>query len=508
MPRSFTVFFHSLPSECTELILWRQNEEPLTATFDPPYPDGQLDAVLKALEFINRQGDSTGLTTEDKLALHSITDGPGEPSYWHEGNLLADLPRRVGYRLYRALFSGSIGEAFRAAYRQALGESDETWLNLCIQIEPGDTTSAQYPWELMRQGLDAPLLILNRVTFTRQVLTGTPLQDLVLPNPAALMMVVSRPADVPTLSTSDRKAVEEALAQHKSFGNVSLSTASPDFYAFLDAVIDHRPSMIHFDGHGAFGRFCPACQARGRQSFVEWWQARCPETDCQGDLSEVLSQGFLIFEDGQGKSNFILASQLGDRLAGLGTKLFFLSACQTATVGHGSVFNAVAPMLVRAGIPAVVAMQFSVAAGEAARFSQRFYKSLGSGRKIEDAMTDARRLLSDQEIFRPVLYLRTSSETRDTTSSPATTTSYISKPISAPEADHSFDKLRGWLDRLLDNEFRSMIYSLLSVAEQNQLSLPVRQIDRSAFLGDMQNLGRLGQVETYLLTKYSDRLRK
>jgi hypothetical protein len=60
----------------------------------------------------------------------------------------------------------------------------------------------------------------------------------------------------------------------------------------------------------------------------------------------------------------------------------------------------------------------------------------------------------------------------------------------------------------LDNEFRGMIYSLLSITEQNQLSLPVRQIDRSTFLGDMQSLGRLGQVEAYLSMKYSDRLRK
>ncbi|MBN1452279.1 MAG: toll/interleukin-1 receptor domain-containing protein [Anaerolineales bacterium] len=83
-------------------------------------------------------------------------------------------------------------------------------------------------------------------------------------------------------------------------------------------------------------------------------------------------------------------------------------------------------------------------------------------------------------------------------------------PMQTPSAGagNLFDKLRGWLDGLLDNEFRSMIYSLLSVAEQNQLSLPVRQIDRSTFLGDMQSLGRLEQVEAYLLKKYSDRLRK
>lgn len=508
MSLSFTVFFHSLSAERSELIVWRQNEEPLTATFNPPYPNAQLDAVLKALEFMNQQSQHANLTTEDKLALQSIKDEPDDLSYWYDGKLVADLPKRVGYRLYQALFSGSIGEAFRETYRQVLRDRDETCLNLCIQIEPEDTVSARYPWELMRQDLAAPLLILNRVIFTRQVLTGTPLSDVVLPSPASLMMVVSRPTDVPTLSTSDRKAVEEALAQHKSFGNVNLLPAPSVFFDLLDVIVDHHPSMIHFDGHGAFGRFCPACKARGRRSFVEWWQSRCPETDCQADLSQVLSQGFLIFEDKQGRSDFILASELGDRLAGLGTKLFFLSACQTATIGHGSVFNAVAPMLVRAGIPAVVAMQFSVAADESARFSQRFYKSLGSGRKIEDSLTDARRLLTDQEIFRPVLYLCAPSKQTQPITAAVTTAPGLPMPILSPDADNSFDNLRGWLDGLLDNEFRGMIYSLLSITEQNHLSLPVQQIDRSTFLGNMQSLGRLGQVEAYLSRKYLDRLRK
>jgi hypothetical protein len=68
-----------------------------------------------------------------------------------------------------------------------------------------------------------------------------------------------------------------------------------------------------------------------------------------------------------------------------------------------------------------------------------------------------------------------------------------------------FDKLRGWLDKLLDNEFRDMIRALLTSTEQTRLSAPVTTIDRGAFLGAMQVLGRLNEVEHYLREKYPDR---
>jgi len=70
---------------------------------------------------------------------------------------------------------------------------------------------------------------------------------------------------------------------------------------------------------------------------------------------------------------------------------------------------------------------------------------------------------------------------------------------------NKFDKLRGWLDKLLDNEFRDMVRSLLSPAEQTRLPLPVTTIDRGSFLGAMQRLKRLGEVERYLCEKYPDR---
>ncbi len=68
-----------------------------------------------------------------------------------------------------------------------------------------------------------------------------------------------------------------------------------------------------------------------------------------------------------------------------------------------------------------------------------------------------------------------------------------------------FDKLRDWVDKLADAEFRDMIRSLLSVEEQSRLPAPITLIDRGAFLGQLQVYGRLDQVEQYLCKHYSDR---
>jgi hypothetical protein len=496
----FDILLRSSSPGCAEAIAWRSNEDALVAPLVLPYSAGQLEAILKALELLNRPSQLvSGLTIEDNLILSALSDEPGGQPYWQAGKLLPDFPRRVGYRLYQALFPGALGEAFREAYRQVLRSGDETQLGLALHFSPDDTLLARYPWELMRQAPDSPLLLLDRVRLSRRISTGLPLQEVTFPQPTRALMVVARPNNLPIMAASEREAIERALTQHPG-SESALIQSPPSFFAFIDAVMDHRPRIIHFDGHGAYGRFCPACEARGSRTFAEWWQPRCPATHCQLDLGQTPSQGFLLFEDDQGQADFISAAQIGDRLAGLEVKLCLLSACQTATVGRGSLFNTVAPMLVQAGIPAVVAMQFSISAAEMARFSQRLYKSLVSGAGIETALTNARRLLSDQEIFRPVLYLRAAEPTGQGKTIP--------HPGPPPVGNGRFEKLRGWLDRLLDNEFRSMIYSLLTVAEQNQLSLPVRQIDRSTFLGDMQSLGRLEQVETYLSRKYSDRLRE
>ncbi|MDM8532743.1 hypothetical protein QUF63_16400 [Anaerolineales bacterium HSG25] len=71
--------------------------------------------------------------------------------------------------------------------------------------------------------------------------------------------------------------------------------------------------------------------------------------------------------------------------------------------------------------------------------------------------------------------------------------------------ENQFDKLRDWLDYLVDAEFRDMMHSLLNIKEQNRLPKPLDFIDRGAFLGQMKIYRRLNSVEQYLYRHYSER---
>ncbi|MCP4350710.1 MAG: ATP-binding protein [Desulfobacterales bacterium] len=67
-----------------------------------------------------------------------------------------------------------------------------------------------------------------------------------------------------------------------------------------------------------------------------------------------------------------------------------------------------------------------------------------------------------------------------------------------------FEKLRRWLDKLLDTEFNDMISALLTPELQNSLSKP---LNRGSFLNDMKRLdGYFDKVENHIEEHYHKRL--
>ncbi|MGB0384099.1 MAG: hypothetical protein ACPGWR_04665 [Ardenticatenaceae bacterium] len=79
-------------------------------------------------------------------------------------------------------------------------------------------------------------------------------------------------------------------------------------------------------------------------------------------------------------------------------------------------------------------------------------------------------------------------------------------PITETSRINQYPKLRNWLDYLADTEFRDMIRSLLIPSEQTRMDAPVQAINRGDFLGYMQRVRRLDEVEKYLTLRYSERL--
>jgi CHAT domain-containing protein len=106
-------------------------------------------------------------------------------------------------------------------------------------------------------------------------------------------------------------------------------------------------------------------------------------------------KGELLF-DRQGGGRVLLGA---DRVAALfgEARLALLFACQSSASGPAGLLTGVAPALVAAGVPAVVAMQLSVRADAAVRFAGRIYSALARGESLQQAMARARQVLFVEE---------------------------------------------------------------------------------------------------------------
>jgi len=171
------------------------------------------------------------------------------------------------------------------------------------------------------------------------------------------------------------------------------------------------PHVLHFDGHGFFGKRCnaPGCGKAYKQSTTQ--------CECGSLLGEP--QGYLVFEQSDGTADYISAQELGELLGNVerqeqpnseqGIVLVVLSGCRTGMSRLSeSVFNGVAQNLIGRGIPAVVAMQYSISVPAASAFAEDFYYSLGQKDSLVSALRQGQRAIGIEghEWYRPVLYLR------------------------------------------------------------------------------------------------------
>lgn len=131
-----------------------------------------------------------------------------------------------------------------------------------------------------------------------------------------------------------------------------------------------------------------------------------------GDYDERTDQGVIALVGEVGGTHLVEA----DRLAGLLNEaqptpaLVVLNSCQSGRSGAQDLFSSTAATLVRGGISAVAAMQFSISDAGATKFARGLYSALASGRSLGDAIGSGRvGLLSTPgslEWVTPVLYVR------------------------------------------------------------------------------------------------------
>jgi len=162
--------------------------------------------------------------------------------------------------------------------------------------------------------------------------------------------------------------------------------------------------LIHFDGHGIFARRCPTCDVMHYPHLTTCQKCTLP-------LDDVPPQGYLAFENSAGDADYVSTEEMENLLLGSEVRLVLLSACQSAVVQGESLFGGLAPGLIRAGVPAIVAMQFSVPVKAAIEFAKGFYGALARGESVPRAVAlGRRRLFRSKTWFIPTLYLRSTDD--------------------------------------------------------------------------------------------------
>ncbi|RUA17171.1 MAG: hypothetical protein DSY55_02585 [Clostridia bacterium] len=301
------------------------------------------------------------------------------------------LFREVGSTLFHALFQGQVHDLFQAFYVQQVQVKEETYLRLRLNIDEAAIELATLPWELLHRE-DMFLATQINTIVTRQLLNlkyGA-IKPLKGKDKPRVLLVIPEGSGLNT--TREEKAITRALRKARIpyrilKGKVPLQLVD-------DTLAEGDYAVLHFIGHGVFDAD-ESGALRGRLRFNAWDDAPAGEEEdwvTETDLQTML---------GNYKN----------------MKLVVLNACDTAELSErpdASGFWGVIPALLRAGIPAVIAMQYAIRDDVAVQFAETFYKRLTTGNwagHVDIAVTLARNACflafpDDRGFATPALYLR------------------------------------------------------------------------------------------------------
>ena len=181
-------------------------------------------------------------------------------------------------------------------------------------------------------------------------------------------------------ATGEENLIREALAKHIEAGQIELDILQEATMRNIRRKLDEKPyNVFHFIGHGVF-------------------------ENNQGHIALVDTDGKAKLLDDERFASFFLGNE------NLG--LVILNSCQGATVSSNQAFAGTAPNLVQKGIPAVVAMQYSIWDNTAKLFADEFYSTLALGFPVDTVIQKTRNAISQEvgldkrDFATPVLYMR------------------------------------------------------------------------------------------------------
>jgi hypothetical protein len=271
--------------------------------------------------------------------------------------------KKAGAIMRELLFPPTVWQRFDASCQDARFQRKR--LRLRLSIEPPKLS--MMPWEYCCDQKNEFLALNLETPVIRYVNEDFIPQKTEAPIPTRILLASASPSDWPSPDApTEVLQIMEQLERLKDGEKVVIERENN---LTVDSLQDHlsvfRPHILHFIGHG--------------------------EYDTQ------TNQGAIILVDNKGRSRRVRPDSFANFLRGGEVKLVFLNACKTAAQNPAHAFMGIAPALVRAKIPAVIAMQFAIPNDIAIAFARRFYRSLTNGQTLDRAITDARNSIEVDE---------------------------------------------------------------------------------------------------------------
>ncbi len=313
----------------------------------------------------------------DKLQIALLRSGGARRS------VLSDEEKAVqdfGQALFEAVFTGEVRNRYDVSCERAVQK--EQGLRLKLRIQAPEL--AALPWEFLYDPRQAEYICLSRNTpLVRYLELQQPIQSLKVTPPLRILGVIASPSDLPPLDVArERERVERAVAGLRAQGLAELTWSAGQTWRDLQREMQGGPwHILHFVGHGGF--------------------------------DAVRNEGYVCLagEDGRAQPLHatLLARLLGDHRS---LRLVVLNTCEGARGGGQELFSSTASVLLRRGIPAVLAMQYEITDRAAIEFARAFYETLARGLPADAAASEARKAVSLEvantlEWGTPVLYMRT-----------------------------------------------------------------------------------------------------
>lgn len=290
----------------------------------------------------------------------------------------------LGHSLFNAVFRDRVRSVLDRSLGKLAGR-DHSGLRIKLRVDLQDTMQANLhnlPWELLFQTETAAFLGLSRRSpIVRYLDLPQEIRSRPLPDLMRILAVAPRGRDLPPLNQDAERRVLEALERRVQGIRVEFLEPA-DLDTLRSVLLDRRVHVLHFMGHGEY----------------------VPTTDTS-----------LLYLDGpQGRSRSVTARELIETIHDFpDLRLIVLNACETARAGGGNAnpYSSLAPALMRAGLPAVLAMQLPISDAAAIAFSESFYRRLSAGDPIDAAVTEgrlavARRDRDSAEWAVPALFMR------------------------------------------------------------------------------------------------------